>query len=70
VVAPEVFTVSCELPEPARDPGENEQLAPFGNPEQASVTVLPEPPIAVIDTADVAEPPAITVAGERAAAEI
>jgi|SRR5580704_122255 hypothetical protein len=53
---------------PAMDAGLNWQLAPLGSPTQERVTEPLEPNDELTVTVDVAEPPAVTVAGDRAEA--
>ena len=57
-------------PLPVTDGGTNPQLAPAGKPVQESATAPVNPPVAVIVTVDVAEPPGLTVVGDSALAEM
>jgi hypothetical protein len=67
----EVPKVSLEVPEaPPTDGGLKLQFAPLGSQEQANPTNPLNPQVAATVTVELAEPPAVTVGGERAEADM
>ena len=66
-----VFIVKLELAlfPSVTEGGLKLQLAPVGSPAQPSVTVPLNPNVGAIVTVEVAEDPAVTVAGDKAVAE-